>query len=493
MVKPTMQTESYTRLIKNLNSQSVVESKFSQASEIAEILAVYPQVSLSSAEVSSGRINYSGRLILSIVYIDEEGNLTRMQKGAEFSHFADDDSLAPAQTALVNLKVVRTQVKRDGSSFVISAIVDADIEIYTSCERNYVADAEGIIINKTDKKFYSAVTFSGEGEVEDDFEADSIADVLMPAAQAVITSVKCGTAEIEIEGEIYLSLFAIRGEAPVCMDRVIQFKNSVVCDYSSVGNFARADVEIKNLNVNATVNEERGKCNINFLCELAFTGVFYNISETSAVDDAFDTERAINLTRAEEIAYPCQEIKVLSERVSGIASCKSKLDYACQFRAAAQPYAEYGYIWDSGAIEGGICALLIYEQGGEIKSTPFTLPFAIPLNIDVSDGDKIKVDVAVCGVNVKQPTEGELEVEAVLKICVTVCKKVATTYLESVEEGEPLPQTTAAISVYFPVKNDGLWDVAKKLNMSPQTIQACNPDVTFPLNGNERIIVYRSK
>jgi hypothetical protein len=493
MVKPTIQAESYSRLIKVLNSQSVVESKFSQTSEITEILAVYPQVSLTSCEVSSGRVNYGGKIVLSIVYIDEEGNLCRMQKGAEFTHYADDNVLAPAQTGLCKLEVKRTQVKRDGSSFVISAIVEGEIEVYAQAERNYLSDAEGAIINKENKDLYSAVTFSGESEVEDDFEADSLVDVLIPAAQAVITSCRCGTAEIEIEGEIYLSLFAMRGDAPVCLDRVIPFKSVIVCDYSVTGTFARADAEIKNLNVNATVNEERGKCNINFVCELAFDGVFYSKNEVTLAVDAFDTQKALNINFVEEVAYPCQEIKVITERISGIASCKSKLDYTCQFRAAAQPYAEYNYVAESGAVEGGMCALLIYEQNGEIKSAPFTLPFAIPLNADLGEGDEIKSEIAVCGVNVKQPAEGELEVEAVLKICVCVSKKATASYIAAIEEGENLPASNSAISVYFPAAGDGLWDVAKKLRRSPNDVEACNPELTFPLTGRERIVIYRGK
>ncbi len=103
------QTGTYTRKAASLSAQSVVEIKFN-AQDAGEAVAVYPQICLSSCEVSSGRVNYSGRLIATLVYIGEDGKLCRVQKGAEFSHYADDDVLAPAQRADCVLTCAKCQV-----------------------------------------------------------------------------------------------------------------------------------------------------------------------------------------------------------------------------------------------------------------------------------------------------------------------------------------------------------------------------------------------
>ena len=52
---------------------------------------------------------------------------------------------------------------------------------------------------------------------------------------------------------------------------------------------------------------------------------------------------------------------------------------------------------------------------------------------------------------------------------------------------------TCAISVYLPEKGDELWDICKRLGLREDEITANNPDLVFPLTGNERIIVYRQK
>lgn len=54
------QNGSYMRQSAALRAQSMVEIKFS-AQDAGEVVAVYPQISLNSCEVSSGRVNYGDR------------------------------------------------------------------------------------------------------------------------------------------------------------------------------------------------------------------------------------------------------------------------------------------------------------------------------------------------------------------------------------------------------------------------------------------------
>lgn len=141
MLKPVLNSESVQRIVKEVTSRSVVESRFPQSSEIAEIIAVEPRVSAVSCEVADGRVNYGGKLVLTIVYSDEEGKLCRMQKGAEFSHYCDDDAFTAAYYGVCALKCDKLTFRRDGSSFVLSAIIAADICVYARAERNYLASA----------------------------------------------------------------------------------------------------------------------------------------------------------------------------------------------------------------------------------------------------------------------------------------------------------------------------------------------------------------
>lgn len=480
-------TGAYSRRVAVIKSQSIVEIRFS-GRETGEIIAVYPQVSLTSCEAASGRVTYGGRLICTVVYADEDGKLCRIQKGAEFSHFADDENLAPASTVLCALSCERTQVKRDGSAYLIAAVIGAEISVYATAERNILTSAEGAVTLTENKKLYSAVAFSGESEVEDDFDCNA-EDVLIPAAEVLVTDCDVHAGVAEIHGEIYLSLLAMRGGKPVCLNRIVPFKSEIACEDALLARKAACRAEIKEISVEASVDEERGKCGVDAVIQLAFSGTYYDEEETQLVLDAFSTESQLKINFAEENANPCTEIKVFSERVGGLCATKAKLDYTCSLLAAALPKAEF--VRTENGIEGSITATLLYEQNGEIHSTEVNLPFTVELiGLNNCSGE---IGVAVCGVNIRQRSEDECEAEAVLKISAPDGEECSVKYVCEIAEAEKREERNCAISVYIPASGDDLWSTAKKLLQSPDEIKATNPDLAFPLTGCERILVYRGK
>ena len=108
-------------------------------------------------------------------------------------------------------------------------------------------------------------------------------------------------------------------------------------------------------------------------------------------------------------------------------------------------------------------------------------------------GDVAEVSALVCGVAARQKKEGELEAEAAVKLCITLYSKETSTAVCGLEAGEAIAENDSAFSVYIPAAGDMLWDVAKKLGKSPEEVQRCNAELTYPLSGEERIVIYRRK
>ena len=486
MLNATTATGTYTRKIANLKAQSIVEIKFTEQ-DMGEIVAVHPQVSLSSAEVSSGRVNYGGRLICTVVYADGS-NLCRVQKGAEFSHHVTGDDLAPAQICDCELSCEHTRVKREGSFYIVSVVVGATVTVSDFAERSYIQSLDGAIIRREEGKLFNAVSFSGESEVDDDFNLVAT-DILVPSAQPVVLNCSVRSGLVEVTGEIYLSLLAVREGSPVALDRVIPFKAELSCERAIVPSPAGCRAEIKDMTVDCKVNEERGKCDVNFNATLAFTGSFFEEEEVSLITDAFSAENELKLSFSEEESQVCTDVKVYSERVSGLCASKAKLDYTCAFLAAALPRAEY--TCTPGGVDGSVSATLFFEQGGEVRTTEVNLPFSVSLSgINPEHGG---VNVAVLGMSLRQRAEGECEAEAILKIAVLDGQRHKVRYLTGAEEGQKKAVNDSAISVHVPAAGDGLWETAKKLGCSPESIQQTNPELSFPLSGKERILIFRGR
>ncbi len=489
-IRAEYQTESYVKKAAALTSRSAVECRFSFGDGVSEVLAVSPQLSPAGCEVSSGRVNYGGRLICTAVYCDVNGKFARAQKGAEFTHFADDEGLAPAQTAFLRLTCEKASVRRDGSSFVVTVVVRADIDVYGAAERTYVTAAEGAVCRFGQVKLFSAVTFTGDAEVEDDFEAAGVEDILTHCCKAVVTDCRCGGGEVRVSGEIYLSLLALRQGEPAALDRVIPFSSEILCDDAVLPSRAECCAQIKEASVAATVNEDRGRCVVDFSARLDFFGSFYEEREAVAATDAFRTDGDCLPVVCKESAPLCSDIRVYSERVSGKCAVKAKLDYSCALKAALGPEAECTYSPETGMLEGAVNFVLIYSRDGEVHSTEAALPFSVKLS--GAAGGMCAIDAAVNNVSVRQRAEGECEAEAALKITAVLCEPTVCEYVGDIEEGADDACPPCAVTVLIPHKGETLWSAAKRLKMPPEEVaDACG--ASFPLNGDERIVIYRPK
>lgn len=486
-IKPQYNTENYFKHECDVNGQSIVECRFSQSDDLADVTAVHAQVTLSDCTAQSGRINYGGRLVCTVVYVDEGGKLCRVQKGVEFAHYVDGDGFVSAQSCLCRLSCVKTRLRREGSSIIVSAVIGADIAVYVKSERKYLTSCDGAVCKDEMVSLGGYTLFTGSAEVEDEFGAEGISDILIPSATPLVYSCECRAGVIEVSGEVALSILAVRADSPVSLERVVPFKAEIACDAASLGGACDCRAAVEDLNVTARVDEDRGKCEILCSVSLSFDGSFYEEHAESAVVDLFSRTNGLNIVGAGMDAEKCTGIESLSRRVSSQAVTKAKLDFSCAFRAVALPSCECSYNADEGTLDGAVNAVLIYEQSGELRSTTLTMPFSIKAE------NAACCDVAVCGVSVRQRAEGECEGEAVLKLA---CRKMvnnAVSLISSVEEGEALAENDSAVTVYVPANGDDKWDVCKKLRRSEAEIMDGNADLKFPLNGSERVIIYRRK
>ena len=63
--------------------------------------------------------------------------------------------------------------------------------------------------------------------------------------------------------------------------------------------------------------------------------------------------------------------------------------------------------------------------------------------------------------------------------------------ITALQEGEAITKKPAAITVYVAQKGDEEWDVVKATGEDIESILTFNPDITFPLKGEEKIVVLR--
>ena len=190
------------------------------------------------------------------------------------------------------------------------------------------------------------------------------------------------------------------------------------------------------------------------------------------VCDAFSKDCELSLNFLTEETALDTDIKVYSERVTGLCATKAKLDYTCAFLAATLPSVEFARTADG--VEGSVTSTLLYEQAGEVHSTEVNMPFSCPLT-GLSANCR-EISVAVCGVSLRQRAEGECEGEAVLKITGADGEVKTVKYLNEITEQGEKTVPDCAISVYIPSAGDGLWERRNGFRKRPKVSKNQTPN-----------------
>ena len=150
---------------------------------------------------------------------------------------------------------------------------------------------------------------------------------------------------------------------------------------------------------------------------------------------------------------------------------------------------------DSVLAEGVLNTCVIYtSEGGSIKCIQVELPYSLQFekigvkSDDILCGRAIATD---CSHKVKRDREVELTANIVLSVCSQT--PVENTVIKAVEEGESIQPNDSAISVYLPGKGESIWQVAKTLGTSIESIVEQNPTLGDVMQGDERVVIYREK
>lgn len=522
MIKPECATYRYTKKAGEAAAQSRVECRLA-GSEISEILAVRAAAYPATGACGDKEVNYGGKTLFFIVYIDGEGRVCRAERGVEFSHRAPCEEADETCVCALYLSADDVSYRREGSNIVVSAVVCAAAEIYKEDEISYLSGGENLVLKKEEKSFTRAALSACDGEENDRFETDYFTDVLLHGETACVKSVTEDNGTVRIDGEIAMNVCVLKADNSLASyERLIPFSLETPAPYfcdedwrksgeeaaggeengggSAANAKFRARVILKPANLTVETSEEKNKCFVQAQLAYSVQIVQYTDERIAFCDDAFSTEREIALTREKAVCRKLKCTKTYVKKIEGVAALNAPIDYTVSFLAAALPKAELS-VKSTGEntieFEGAATARLFLSDKDGIRAADMTLPVLFTESADGVCGENGEADgeaeAIACGVALRQKKEGEAEAEVTLKITVYFYETASAEYVSAAEGGEEYGETKCAMSVLLPRGGDGLWETAKSLRKTPEEVEKSNPDLAFPLKDKERILVYNRK
>ena len=478
-----------------------VDCKSMLASDsVSQVLSVYSTASILGYECLDGQLKCDGRAIFYVCYLSTDGELKKTESSVDFSTAIKDSSIKSGYKANCRVEVLKSEHDLTGASLGLVATLKTSAEILEISELSALSGGDNIIINTT-----SAIVSKSYGikegvyPVEEEFElATEIKEVLSHRASASISSVSCGVGSIIVNGQIYLTLIALQKseKCSIIKDvRVLPFRMEIECDDAMPAMQATATVIEKGLKTEVLVDEERGKSKVNISLNLHFTGEAWCMEEKNFALDAFSTTDVVKIIKEQVECLKPRDSECVSVGFNGRAGTSELPVGVVLFAVGNEKVQVASSELADGKLKvtGAIMATGYFADGdGKPFARKIETTFDKELDCSlVGELDLVTAKAERVTARLISATEVELDGELVLSC--SSKERVAIECIKDVKSSGEKKANTHAISVYIPFEDEELWSLAKRLNVSPTLLVETNPDLTFPLTGKERIVVYRKR
>lgn len=438
----------------------------------------------------------SGTVIFNVVYCQADNKIRKCECAQEFSRELSEDFTG--KTVIPKISVLKTSADTSGTRLSVSAVLNVGGVVCFSDDFNCLSGGEELIVDREEKPIFKSSgvkksTFPVEEEVVLPYE---IAEVLSQRAAATVNAVQCGVGAIIIDGEVIASALLLQNSENgdiIKEERVFPFRFELECDEAMPKNVATAEVSVGSIRSDVSVDPETGKSTANVIVAIKAEGEAFAEDSVDIIKDAFSVKEEVELEFSQaEFTIP-SGIKSVKKNVTG--KCPVGIPAGTRAVACFGETAEITSLkTENGIIVTGVYSVKVYYKDATDNTGAVNMETPFEFKIDGFDCDgKTSASVVASGAKIRPITENESEISGDVIITVSCLKPQKIKFASSASAVGEKKVCDAAISVYIPLEGEKLFSLSKRLNVSPETLVSTNDELTFPLSGKERIVIYRQK
>lgn len=486
-----------------LNAECVLKTE--NENSIGKILCVSAKPYLESYEALQGELRFNSSVCFNVVYNEETGALCNMKCSSEADGKLENGDIVPSTQAMLQICAVDTSIKSVSSTeVVVNAILEVSAEAFITDEFEQM-NPDDDMIKKVEPFKCSNIIATGVDTINLNDEIvvkDKISKIVNNTANVFVKDVKSGTDYFSVEGYVLLNYIYEIEESNEFrnMLKKIAFKEEIEVNSLTKESVVEVMAQINNCLIKSEFKNLDGESEITFNIPIFVQYVALNETEMEIMVDAYSTETNCNL-KVESINKLGKFLNVISEeKIDTIISVEEDM---ANINKALGVGAENinitkAFCQDKEIVVEGIAyANVVCEQDDEmntLESIQAEVPFSLTIkNDDVMENDEIWAKAMFDDIRVKAKRGKDIEIEIDLQISANIYNTQKDAVLTGVECGEPLHANESTLQIMFASKGETLWQVAKNAKVKPEMITKQNPDLIFPLENNEKVILYKQK
>ena len=449
-----------------------------------KILAVTATVSSGECEIAGEEIVYGGTANFNAIFSAEEPN--RVEAGVKFTFKIPLEAGVTNASATYNISDIK--VKSDGGMLFAVCDLISSLELIVREEKESVSDGE-CLTQKETVSTLSRFLVKKEVTVDDEFTVRRVKRALLGEANACITDLKAEEDYVIVDGEVVLNvcLLPFSENSDILKEtRIIPFRFEVDAEGSGEGDRLCGRAQVIKVALKIEIDEESDKATVFAAVNVDLCIEDHRPDRFSYIVDAFSKTHELILKRE-----PIERLTGVTRSVENVRyngkALKKAPEYSRLIKIVGERIEGYSARNEKGSlsVDGELSAYALFaDSDNAISSEKLVVPFSFTVS---GDGD---AEIFLESLNAKLRS-GDIECDANFKVVLTRTEKTVVDTVVSIEEGAERPVRDSAISVYLGKTGDSEWTVVKALGEDAETIAALNPDVSYPLSGGERIVVFR--
>lgn len=488
------------------STQAIIECKLpaNDNSQILKILCANSKAYISGTEVLEGEINFNGFANFLVIYESEDG-IQSLDYSAEFKEKFKNNHIKIGDVAIVTASVVDVNTTSVSNTDVkVVAVVEINVDIITTAYTNVLTGANGFFSQNEMLEFTSLADVVNEKfDITQEVEVrDSISQVLSVGNCVFLDSVTTNNGYLTLKGGINVNVcYLTNTEVPevrsyqTVLDFTQEVANSKVTTDSSVQsvlNLLYSDVK-----VTTKLNDDMAE--ISLMLPMHYLGYIFNKSKVDAVVDIFSTENYLNISTQSVSSIVNEPSYAYTEKINGSVSIDENSPFIDEIlgNCCNHVVLASSVLNDNSLIVEGIAyttVMYFNKETNSNNSIEVEIPFSLNLMTNnVSNDSTPLVSISLGDVLTRSKRGREIEVNATLYVYSDFYSEKMEAVITEIALGDEKPECDCVLSIYIAKPNDTIWDIAKELNVSPDMILEQNKSLELPLNGGERVIIYRQR
>lgn len=493
---------SHTSNLTPLNFNTTLNISIDANANIKTILDINSYIYDQKVECGSGKAIITGKIGVKVLYVDTDNLTNTINDSTSFSETYQDNAIT-SNTYLntFNVNIVNNILSSD-STLKINCDVTISPVAYTNLGIANDLDLNDTLITK--KKEIKTTTISDCVNSQCEYTTNI-------ETKDIISKVLCNNSYLAVEKVTANNGYAIL-EGKLCSSLVYESQkdDDIIIKETKETFDVKCDVEIKNLTSDDMLdlsfvldkhNEETAteiEDNLSIVTTkhiIKVCGVALRTISLDVVDDIFSDSYDLETSLSSRECTKCSEQIHVSEVISNeisLSNDETAIDEVIA-NLSIKPEITNKYIKDNQLfVEGIISSSLSYvDENKEYKLKIVEVPFIINTKHQLETLNTVHDSISILDSKVKIKRGTIIELEYSILVNLTVFTKENHTMIDSFKIGKTLDFGNYDYQIYIAKQNETIWDLCKRIKISPDNICKYNKGLPPICSGGEKVIIKR--